>query len=224
MQHLKKNEWIILSGLLLLSFVPSAGGVFRLVELGVGSEFLPENPRIQSAPIPFVLHIVTSVIYCLVGAFQFLPSFRRSYPNWHRIAGSLLISAGTISALTALWMTHYFTFSTDLQGSLLYFVRIVVGFAMLTFIFMGLAAALRKNFSDHFAFMLRAYAVGQGAGMQVLITIPFLLTIGEPIGFARDVLMTLGWVINLLIVERIITNRKTMSGKASDIKAVSFNS
>jgi uncharacterized membrane protein len=76
------------------------------MELGSGSGFLPENPRIQSAPIPVVFHLLSVVPYCILGIFQFLPSFRKKYPKWHRLVGRLLVSAGIVSALSGLWMTH----------------------------------------------------------------------------------------------------------------------
>ncbi len=201
MIHLEKSEWFILIGLLLLSFVPCIGGIFRLVELSGGSGFLPENPRIRSAPTPVLFHLISVVPYCILGAFQFLPSFRRKYPKWHRIVGRLLVLAGIVSALSGLWMTHYYSFSDDLQGNLLYIVRILVGFAMTAYILLGLSSILKKRIAQHQAWMIRAYALGQGAGTQVLITIPWLLTAGDPMGLTRDILMTLAWVINIFIGE-----------------------
>ena len=62
MINLKKSEWAILIGLLVLSFIPCIGGMFRLVELGLGTtvEFLPENPRASSVPLPIEIHIKNS--------------------------------------------------------------------------------------------------------------------------------------------------------------------
>ncbi len=204
MINLKKPEWFILIGLLLLSFVPCVGGTFRLVELSTGSEFLPVNPRIQSAPIPVVYHIMSSVLYCILGAFQFLLSIRRNYPKWHRLAGRLLVAAGIVSALSGLWMTHYYSFPDHLQGNLLYFIRIFVGLSMTAYILLGLSAVLKKKIARHQAWMIRAYALGQGAGTQVLITIPWLMTVGEPNGLTRDILMTAAWVINIVVAEWVI--------------------
>ena len=202
MIHLKKSEWFILIGLLLLSLIPCVGGIFRLLELGSGDPgFMPENPRIQSAPTPVIFHLLSVVPYCILGAFQFLPSFRKKHLNWHRLVGRLLVGAGIVSALSGLWMTHYYSFPNDLQGDLLYVVRILVGIAMIVFIMLGLSSVLKKRIMQHQAWMIRAYALGQGAGTQVLITIPWLLTVGEPMGFVRDILMSLAWVINILVGE-----------------------
>jgi uncharacterized membrane protein len=206
---LKKSEWKILFVLIILSLVPSIGGVFRLAELvfGIGVDFLPENPRIQSAPTPVVLHLVGSILYLILGAFQFLPSVRRNYPKWHRLSGRALVFAGIVSSVSGLWMTHYYAFPDSLQGSLLYLVRIVIGFSMVISIFLGVSAVINKRIPQHQAWMIRAYALGLGAGTQVMVAIPWLLTVGEPIGLQRDLLMTAAWMINIAAAEWIIKSQ-----------------
>ncbi len=210
MVFLKKAEWSILVGLLALSFAPVIAGIFRLVELelDIALEFLPENPRVESAPIPVIFHLIGAIPFCILGAFQFLQSIRTNHPKWHRLSGRLLVLAGLISALSGLWMTHFYTFPDSLQGNLLYFVRIVVGSSMVMCILLGLSSVLKRRIAQHQAWMIRAYAFGQGAGTQVLVTIPWLLTVGEPIGFTRDILMTAAWVINISIAEWIIGKRR----------------
>jgi len=74
-------------------------------------------------------------------------------------------------------------------------------------ILLGLSSVLKKRIAQHQAWMIRAYALGQGAGTQVMITIPWLLTVGEPGGFTRDILMTAAWVINIVVAEWIINKR-----------------
>ena len=207
---MKRPEWLILIGLLLLSLIPCVGGSIRLIEILSSAEFgfLPENPRIGSAPTPVILHLISSVPYCILGAFQFLPSFRNAYPKWHRLIGRFLVLAGIVSALSGLWMTHSYSFPASLQGELLYGVRIIVGLAMIASIYLGLTAIRMKRFSQHKAWMIRAYALGQGAGTQVMISIPWFILFGESTGLTRDILMTLGWLINLALAE-IIIHRKS---------------
>lgn len=211
MTKLHKSEWIILIVLLALSFVPCIGGIFRLIqlELNTALEIIPENPRALSSPIPVEIHIISSVLYCILGAFQFLPNVRRNYTKWHQLSGRLLVCAGILAALSGLWMTHFYSFPESLQGNLLYVVRIIVGFSMVMCIFLGVSSVLKRRIELHQAWMIRGYALGQGAGTQVMITIPGMLTVGEPIGFERDVLMSTAWVINLVVAELII-RRKTI--------------
>lgn len=203
---IKKTEWLLLVGLLVLSFVPVVGGTFRLAELGLGNtiEFLPINPRIESAPIPVIFHLVSSIVYCILGAFQFLPTLRRNHPLWHRVAGRLLVCAGVVSALSGLWMTHFYAFPAQLQGTLLYVVRVIVSVAMVIFIGVAVSSILKKRVIKHQAFMIRAYALGQGAGTQVLITLPWLLSVGEPEGFTREILMSAAWLVNIAVGEWVI--------------------
>jgi uncharacterized membrane protein len=223
MSYLKKSEWFILTGLLLLSFIPSLG-IFRLVELGLGIdlEFLPENPRAHSAPIPIYFHVVSSILFCILGAFQFLSSIRKNHPKWHRLAGRLIVFSGVVSALSGLWMTHYYSFPDSLQGNLLYFVRIVVGFSMTMFILLGLSSVLKKRFAQHQSWMIRAYALGQGAGTQALIAIPWLITVGEPSGFTRDILMTAAWVINVVVSEWFIACRRANSPSIHSVATATY--
>ena len=203
---IKKTEWLLLVGLLVLSFVPVVGGTFRLAELGLGTsiEFLPINPRIESAPIPVIFHLVSSIAYCILGAFQFLPTLRKNHPLWHRVAGRLLVCAGVVSALSGLWMTHFYAFPAQLQGTLLYVVRVIVSVAMVIFIGVAVSSILKKRVIKHQAFMIRAYALGQGAGTQVLITLPWLLSVGEPEGFTREILMSAAWLVNIAVGEWVI--------------------
>ena len=69
--------WLVPAGLLLLSAIPLAGGVFRLTQLNGGAAIMPENARFFASPIPVVLHIVSVSLYAILGAFQFVPSLRQ---------------------------------------------------------------------------------------------------------------------------------------------------
>jgi hypothetical protein len=66
---------------------------------------------------------------------------------------------------------------------------------------------LRRDVPRHEAFMIRAYALGQGAGTQVLVLLPWMFLSGESGGLTRDLLMTLSWAINIVLAESIIRYR-----------------
>lgn len=204
MRRLRKSEWATLVGLVVLSLVPCLGGMLRLFELFSDMRIMPENPRIETVPAPVVFHILSVVFYCLVGIAQFLPTVRKNHPQWHRRCGYLLVVAGIVSALSGLWMTHFYAFSKELQGPLLYVVRLIVSILMIGSLWLGIRAILKRNVAQHQAWMIRAYALGQGAGTQVFVMLPWALVIGEPTGLMRDMLMTFSWVINVIIAEIVI--------------------
>jgi hypothetical protein len=200
-----RREWTSLAIILLYSSVPTFGGLFRVIELGGGPALVPENPRALADPLPIVLHILSSFLFCTVGALQFLPSVRRHYPATHRAAGRMIAKAGCVSALTGLWMTLSFEFPHELQGVLLYWVRIALSLSMAGLIVWAVIAIRAGNVPEHGAAMLRAYAIGQGASTQAVLGIGWMVAFGtEPQGQLRDGILVLAWASNLLIAECLI--------------------
>jgi uncharacterized membrane protein len=210
--HMRKAEWLIPAGLIALSIVPALAGTIRLIQLGGGAQVVPENARFFAVPWPVSAHILSAVIYCVLGAFQFLPGLRRRHPAWHRAAGRLLAPCGLVAALSALWMTQFYPVGieppTSFDGPLLYVIRLLVGSAMALFLCLGLAAALRRDIPAHRAWMIRAYALGLGAGTQVLTHLPWFLFPSIQGELARTVLMGAGWLINMVVAESLIARER----------------
>lgn len=205
MQVLSRREWAFLAIILVYSFIPTIGGLFRIPELLGGPAIAPVNPRAVSDPLPIILHVLASFLFCLVGALQLVPSLRRKRPGLHRKLGWVVATAGCVSALTGLWMTHFYVFPLALQGPLLYWARIVLSFSMFGFIVWAIVEIRSRNLIGHRAAMLRAYAIGQGASTQTaLFMITMAVSDTELLGFSRDVLMVLAWVINIATVEWLI--------------------
>ena len=214
-----KAEWLIPAGLLALSFIPIAAGTFRVVQLGVGGAITPDNARFFAEPLPVVLHLLSAVIYCVLGAFQFSPSLRRRKPSWHRAAGRILVPCGLVAALSALWMTQFLTPAIEppasFDGPVVYVIRRLAGSAMALSLCLGLAAVLRRDIPSHRAWMMRGYALGLGAGTQVLTHLPWYLFSGIRGELARAVFMGAGWLINLAVAEWLILRerRRRFPGK-----------
>lgn len=85
-----RRQWLAPTGLLLLSLIPVAAGAARLTELTSGAAVTAQNARFFDSPVPVVLHIVSVTVFCLLGAFQFVPTLRQRR-SWHRIAGRVLV-------------------------------------------------------------------------------------------------------------------------------------
>src|SRR5664279_841460 len=73
-------QWLVPAGLVLLSLVPVAAGMVRVTQLAGGGPVTPDNARFFASPVPVVLHIVCASVFCLLGAFQFVPWIRRRRP------------------------------------------------------------------------------------------------------------------------------------------------
>lgn len=210
MKLLSNREWAILATIIVFSFTPSFGGLVRVLELSGGPAIIPANPRALAEPLPIIAHILGSFVFCIGGAAQFLPSIRRDRPALHRGLGRVVALAGVLSAATGLWMTHFFAFPADLQGGLLYGVRIVVGVAMIGFIACAIVAIKSRYVLQHSAAMLRAYAIGQGASTQTFLAIGWMIATGmEPAGAPRDLLMVSAWVLNITAAEFLIAKQLT---------------
>jgi uncharacterized membrane protein len=199
----RKSDWLIPAGLILLSLVPAIAGTARLAELGGNGEVTAANARFFAQPIPVVLHILVVIPYSIIGAFQFSPGIRRRNRPWHRAAGRVLGVFGLVTALTGLWMAHFYPWPEG-DGVGVYVERLIAGFAMLVSIGLGLDAVRRRNFKVHGEWMIRAYALGMGAGTQVLTHLPFFILVGKPGETGRTVMMGLGWAINWAVAEWII--------------------
>ncbi|WP_127818824.1 DUF2306 domain-containing protein [Microbacterium sp. CPCC 204701] len=199
-----RREWPAPAGLIALSLVPMIAGASRLTQLTTGAAVTVENARFFDSPVPVIAHIVGSSVFLLLGALQFAPSLRRR--RWHRLAGRVLVPAGLVSALSGMWMAVAYDLPAN-SGFVLMVMRLALGAVMVGGIMLAFAAIRRRDVATHSAWMTRAYAIGLGAGTQVLTLAPWAALVGPPDELANTVLMGLGWAINLAVAEVVIRRR-----------------
>jgi uncharacterized membrane protein len=156
-----------------------------------------------------VTHIFTAAVALTFGALQFIPRIR-AHRRIHRTIGRVYLLAGVLPSAVAtvpvaLW-----------SGSLLTQISLITA-AVLWLITGGLAyrAARRRDFADHRAWMMRNYALTFLA-VSARIFVPLLLLAQIPFGGVDagsigskatsmiPVGQTLGWIINLIVVEIIL--------------------
>src|SRR3712207_9150711 len=77
-KRLTKSDWTVPALLVLLSLVPTLGGIARLTSMSGDSPVTPDNARFVAAPTPIIIHVIAATLYSLLGAFQFSKGFRRS--------------------------------------------------------------------------------------------------------------------------------------------------
>jgi len=110
-------------------------------------------------------------------------------------------------------MSHFYPWPKG-DGEALYVLRLVFGTAMLVSMVLGLYAIRRRDFNAHGDWMIRAYAIGMGAGTQVLTHLPYFVFVGTPDESTRAVLMAAGWVVNVVVAEWVIRKGSTRKPKA----------
>jgi uncharacterized membrane protein len=211
----RRRGWPVPAALVMLSAIPLAAGSLRLVQLAGGPDLIPADDRFTGLPAALVVHILGAAVFALVGAFQFVPRFRRQHRAWHRRAGRLVTGAGLVVAASALWLTLFYEAKPG-TGELLHVLRLVFASAMAASLLLGITAIRRHDIAAHRAWMIRAYAIGLAAGTQA-----FTEGIGGAIFGTGDLRTDLakgaGWVINLAVAEWAIRRpaRRNRSGSTT---------
>lgn len=194
--------WRVPALLVALSMVPVVAGSLRLTDLSTGTTFMPEDAHHPALPLALIVHIVSAAGYSLLGAFQFSAGLRRRRPGWHRAAGRVLVPLGLAVAGSAVWLTVGYPTEVN-TGALLYWSRLVFGLVMGACLVLGLLAIRRRDIRAHRAWMIRAYAVGLGAGTQV-VTIGLGQAVFGSSTVVTDAVTAVGWAINLAVAEAIV--------------------
>lgn len=211
-----KSGWPAITGLLLLSALPVLGGVLRLGEVGAGSG----DPSPPASTVALVVHIVAMTVYCVLGAFQFSPALR-ARRRWHRSAGRVLVPAGFLAALSAVWLAVFFGGPPDELA--LAMIRLVFATAMTVFLVRAVIAIRRRDFPAHGAWMTRAYAIAISGGTQALVFASWTIPLGDVDAFGEAWLVAVAFVINSLVAELLIRRRtgRRMSRVTDGIALVS---
>ena len=81
---------------------------------------------------------------------------------------------------------------------------------MFVSLLLALRAIVERRFDAHSVWMLRAVALGIGAGTQVFVFLPAELLVAGPVhGLPRDLLMAAAWIVNLAVAEFLILRKAT---------------
>lgn len=196
-----KFIWLIAIFLLLLGSLPILTGSMQLITINAGlsgAEVPADSVHYVNAPIPIVVHIITGIIFSILGPFQLTSSLGNRKMKYHRIAGSIFVISGLITAITALWLNQYLP---PVGGTSKYLSNVFFGIGLIVSLLLALRAILHRNVMIHRAWMIRAYAIGLGVATQRLLLIPWFLIYGIPEGETLGLLIWICWLINLGVAE-----------------------
>jgi uncharacterized membrane protein len=208
-----RRSWPVPVGLLALSIIPVMASVARVVQLSGGPALIPADTRFAEFPVPLLLHVVGAAAFLVVGAFQFVPRFRRRHLDWHRRTGRVLAAAGLVVAVSAVWMTLLYTAKPG-TGELLYVLRLGFGTAMAACLVLGVSSIRRREVAAHRAWMTRAYALGLAAGTQAFTQGAANAAFGTST-LVTDLGIGAGWVINLAAAEWVIRRQPSVRRSTS---------
>jgi uncharacterized membrane protein len=198
----RASTWRVPLALVALALIPVIAGSVRLTDLSTGSTHMPQDAHHPEMPLALVVHIVSATVYSLLGAFQFSAGLRRRPTRWHRTAGRMLVPVGLAVALSAVWLTVVYPTEAN-TGPLLYWSRLLFGIAMAACLVLGFLTVRARNFCAHRGWMIRAYALGLGAGTQVVTIGLAEATLGTSTAVV-DAAAAAGWAINLAVAEAIV--------------------
>jgi uncharacterized membrane protein len=167
----------------------------------------PADARIALAPgnrlqYPIlILHVATGTIAMLSGCLQVWPRLRRKHPRVHRIAGRVYLSAVVIGSPVLAALIFFRAENLGKEPT-----TIVVGFSMLTLLWVGTAvagyvAARQRRIADHRKWMIYSF----GFTLSIILSrIAFLIALPFPHLDPRWIEEQTGWfpwVAALLIVQ-----------------------
>jgi hypothetical protein len=102
---------------------------------------------------------------------------------------------------------------TGEQQYVLYVLRLAFGAGVVASIVLGFLAIRQGDVKRHRAWMTRGYALGLGAGTQVLTLAFGEMLFGPPTELSRALLMGAAWAINLAVAEWAIRKRPAQTAR-----------
>lgn len=139
-----------------------------------------------------VLHGVTAVVAMMAGLPQFLPVVRTRWPRVHRALGMSYAGSIVLAALSA------FQMGTRAYGPRWFLCVMSVLWAWTTW--RAVAAARRRRFAEHAAWMVRSYALTFGA-VTVRVYLSIFAAHGYPMPEIYSLAVYAGWLPNLALAE-----------------------
>jgi uncharacterized membrane protein len=202
----RPTPWLLLFVALVFSLVLT----YPYLSLDIDNSRLEVRDSVHYAVL--VAHIFTATVALVLGPLQFLPKVR-THRRVHRTIGRVYLLGGVLPSAAATIPVAVWS------GRPLTQVGLTTA-AVLWLITGGLAyrAARRRDFVAHRAWMMRNYALTFLA-VTSRILVPLLLlaqvpfgsggaaTIGERAPSMIPIGQTVGWIINLIVVEGLIRRR-----------------
>jgi Predicted membrane protein (DUF2306) len=151
----------------------------------------------------FYTHVFSSILVLLAGFTQFSQSFHKKYRSLHKKLGYVyVINILMVTGPASLLMGFY---ANGGLSSRIAFVLLAV--LWLGFTAIALYKAIKKDFVAHRIFMIRSFALTLSAITLRIWKVIFAATTDIPPMDRYRIIAWLGWVLNLIIAEYIISSK-----------------
>lgn len=184
--------------LLFLGSLPILAGAARVWDLALAAPQMDPSMGSRHQPGILVWHIVAASGFIILGALQGLPSLRRN--AWHRRAGRIAALFGFVGAGTGLALVLILPADPH-AGPLLVPLRLLFSALWIVALALAVVHIRARRVSDHRRWMVRAYAIAIGTGLQSLILLPYFFLVGVPVGLPADLVMLASWLLALAVGE-----------------------
>ena len=136
----------------------------------------PFNDRYTAHPYQTLVHMISGIVFSILGPMQFASPIRNQFPRIHRISGRIFLPFGIIAGVAALIMGLSFP-----VWGFTYNQAIIAGWSLfMIYAFVHAFSLIRKRkFLLHREWMMRGFAAGLAVSVFRLISDVIL----QPMGY-----------------------------------------
>jgi uncharacterized membrane protein len=189
--------------LALFAFVNALGALRYLLP---HVPFPAELDNFSQRRIALSLHALGGAIALLAGPLQFVPRFRESSWNRHRLLGWIYCSAVLLGWCASLWIAPHAQTGWIASAGFL-----TLGAAWIVATGLAVRFILRGDALTHRRWMIRSYALA-AAAITLRIYLPLSVAFHVPFSSAYPAIAWLCWIPNVLAVEVYLRFVPTPSG------------
>ena len=200
MRRLPKILWVILA---VFAFV---NGLEALRYLLPHVPFPAEIDNFIHRRIPLSLHALGGAIALMTGPLQFLPRFRESNWNRHRLLGWIYCGAVLLGWCASMWIAPHAQ-----TGWIAAWGFLTLGAAWIVATGLAIRFILRADAIQHRRWMIRSYAL-TAAAITLRIYLPLVFVFHWPFAIGYPAIAWLCWIPNVIAVELYLRFVLTPSG------------
>jgi uncharacterized membrane protein len=192
----------------LLTFFALANGLQALRYLLPHVPFPAEIDNFSQRRIALSLHALGGAIALLAGPLQFVPRFRESSWNRHRLLGWIYCSAVLLGWCASVWIAPHAQTGWIVSAGFL-----TLGAAWIVATGLAVRFILRGYALQHRRWMIRSYAL-TAATITLRVYLPLSFVFHVPFSIGYPAIAWLCWIPNALVAEVYLRFVPTPSGLA----------